>query len=259
MAESIILIVPFIFGAVIGSFLNVCIYRIPAGLSIVSPASRCPACGAPLRFYDNIPIISYILLGGRCRSCGTVISIKYPFIEALTGLFALSLFSRYGLSVDFFAYFAFVSALIVITFIDLKHQIIPDVISIPCIVIGFILSFFTALPGVLNSIAGIILGGGTLFIIAYAYFRATGNEGMGGGDIKLLGMIGGFLGWRGVLVTLLIGSFSGAIVGGVFMFISGKNSKYPIPFGPFLALGAVVYLFFGEALIRWYILKAAGF
>ncbi len=258
MADSLILIVPFIFGAVVGSFLNVCIYRIPLKLSIVSPASRCPTCSRPIHFYNNVPIVSYIILRGRCASCGTPISFVYPFVEALTGLFALSLFIKYGLSVELFVYFVFISALIVITFIDLKHQMIPDAISIPGIAAGLALSFFVPSMKALNSFFGIILGAGALFAVAEAYYRFAGKEGMGGGDIKLLGMIGGFIGWKGVIVTLLIGSFSGAIIGSIFMFIFRKDSKYPIPFGPFLAAGAIIYLYFGEALIRWYLMKAAG-
>ncbi len=258
MVDSLILIVPFVFGAAVGSFLNVCIHRIPLGLSIVSPASRCPACARPIRYCDNIPIASYMMLRGRCASCGSPISLIYPFIEILTGLFAASLFARYGLSADFFVYFAFVSALIAVTFIDLKHQIIPDVISIPGAVAGLALSFFVPSMKALNSLLGIILGAGVLFAVAQAYYLFAGKAGMGGGDIKLLGMIGGFLGWKGVIVTLLIGSFSGAIIGSAFMFIFRKDAKYPIPFGPFLAAGALVYLYFGKALIGWYLMKAAG-
>jgi len=258
MANSLILIVPFIFGAVFGSFLNVCIYRIPLKMSIVSPASRCPTCGKAIHFYNNVPILSYVALRGRCASCGTSISFIYPFVEALTGLFALSLFAKFGLSEELFVYFAFVSALIVITFIDLEHQIIPDTISIPGIIIGFALSFFVPSMKALDSLIGIILGGGALFAVAEAYYRFAGKEGMGGGDIKLLGMIGAFLGWKGVIVTLLVGSVSGAIIGSVFMYLTRKGSKHPIPFGPFLAAGAIIYLYFGEALIRWYIMKAVG-
>ncbi len=258
MANSIILIVPFIFGAVFGSFLNVCIYRIPLKMSVVSPASRCPTCGRAIHFYNNVPIVSYVVLRGRCASCGTPISFVYPFVEALTGLFALSLFAKFGLSAELVVYFAFISALIVITFIDLKHQIIPDVISVPGIIIGFALSFFVPSMKALDSLIGIILGAGALFAVAEAYYRFAGKEGMGGGDIKLLGMIGAFLGWKGVIVTLLIGSFSGAVIGSVFLFLARKGGKQPIPFGPFLAMGAIIYLYFGEALIRWYITKAVG-
>lgn len=258
MGDNLILILPFIFGAVVGSFLNVCIHRIPLGLSIVSPPSRCPGCESPIRFYDNVPVISYILLGGRCRRCKTPISIEYPSVELLTGVFAALLFYKFGLSPELFVYSVFIAALITITFIDLKHQIIPDVISIPGIPLGFAASFFMQSPGVLDSAIGIVSGGGILLGIAAAYLLVTGNEGMGGGDIKLLAMIGAFTGWKGVIFTLLAASFSGAIIGGAVMMISGKNSRVPIPFGPFLAAGAALYLFFGEFIISWYIQKAIG-
>ncbi len=253
-----VLIIPFVFGAVVGSFLNVCIYRIPEGISIVSPPSRCPECGRRILFYHNIPIFGYIMLAGRCAFCKAPLSFQYPFVEALTGLFAIALFIKFGVSREFFVYFAFLAALIVITFIDIKHRIIPDVISIPGIIAGFALSFFVPLPGVLNSLIGIAVGGGFLFSIATAYYYVTGREGMGGGDIKLLAMIGAFLGWRGVIVTILAGSFIGAVIGSAFMLIAGKNSKYPVPFGPFLAFGATAHLFYGDEVIRWYLMRAMG-
>lgn len=254
----VILIVPFLFGAAIGSFLNVCIYRVPLGLSIVSPPSACPGCGKKIAFYDNIPILSYLLLGGRCRGCGSKISARYPLIEAATGLLASALVYKFGLGPELFVYFVFASALIVITFIDLKYQIIPDVISLPGIALGFAASFVTSEPGVVNSIIGILIGGGLLYAIASAYYLVTKHEGMGGGDIKMLAMIGAFTGWKGVLVTILAGSFSGALIGGALMLFSGKGSRHAIPFGPFLALGALLYLFFGEAAVGWYVTTVIG-
>ncbi len=258
MTERLILIVPFVFGAVVGSFLNVCIYRIPLGISVVSPPSNCPACKRRIHFYYNVPIISYIVLGGRCRLCGMPIPLRYPLIEALTGLAALALFVRFGFTPELFIYFVFISALIVITFIDFAHGIIPDTISIPGVFLGFGASFFLSTPGYVNSIIGIAIGGGTLFAIAAAYYFITGREGMGGGDVKLLAMIGAFLGWRGVLATLLAGSLAGSVVGVFLMLIFRKNSKFAFPFGPFLAIGAVLYLFYGEQIIDWYIVRALG-
>ncbi|MBI1911899.1 MAG: prepilin peptidase [Deltaproteobacteria bacterium] len=255
---NLILILPFVFGAVIGSFLNVCIHRLPLGLSVVSPPSRCPKCERHIPFYDNIPIFSYFILMGKCRNCGSPFSFRYALIELLTGAFAVFLFLKFGLTIELFAYFLFVSALIVITFIDLEHQIIPDIISLPGIAIGFALSFILPFPGVLNSVIGLLAGGGILIAIAFGWYFLTGTEGMGGGDIKLLAMVGAFLGWKSVLLTLLLGSFLGAFVGGIVMLIYGKNSKHPIPFGPFLAAGAVSYLFFGEELIGWYIMQMIG-
>lgn len=174
-------------------------------------------------------------------------------VELLAALFSVVLSKRFGISVEYFIYFAFTASLIVITFIDLKYQIIPDVISLPGIVIGLIVSYF--LPhGILNSVIGILTGGGSLFLIAFSYHFITGREGMGGGDIKLLAMIGAFLGWQSVIVTIFTGSFAGAVVGSLLMLAKGKDSKYAIPFGPFLAIGAVVALFFGETIINWYIM-----
>lgn len=243
-----------LFGAVIGSFLNVCIYRIPQGASVVSPPSKCPFCGASVRFYDNIPLVSYLVLRGRCRSCGSSISPLYPLVEALTAFFAAALMVRFGPGADFLVYFAFVSSLIVVTFIDLRLKIIPDVISLPGIVAGVAASFFTASgPGPLDSVAGALLGGGVLLAVACGYYWATGYEGMGGGDVKLLAMIGAFTGWRGAVVALFAGSLAGALLGVVLMALLGKDGKFAVPFGPFLSLGAVFYIFFGDLVVDLYV------
>ncbi|MEK6599861.1 MAG: prepilin peptidase [Deltaproteobacteria bacterium] len=252
MADNLIYILAFIFGSIVGSFLNVCIHRIPEGKSIIFPSSSCPNCNNPIAFYDNIPIVSYIVLLGRCRSCKTPISLRYPFVEFLTGLVAVILLNTFGFSAGLPAYFIFTASLIVITFIDLKYQIIPDIISLPGIAVGLLASYFLPV-GILNSIIGVLVGGGTLFLIAFGYHFVTGREGMGGGDIKLLAMIGAFLGWKAVIITLFTGSFIGAAAGSVLMLAKGKDSKYAIPFGPFLAAGALVALFFGEYLIKWYL------
>jgi leader peptidase (prepilin peptidase)/N-methyltransferase len=243
----------FLLGTVIGSFLNVCIWRLPQGESVVYPPSRCPACGTHIRARDNIPVLGYLLLHGRCHSCGGRISLRYPAVELLTGLAAMLLLFHFGPSPPLAAYGVFVGALIVITFIDIDHQIIPDVISLPGIAIGLTCSVLGYGVPLLDSVVGVLLGGGLLYLVAVGYHAWTGREGMGGGDIKLLAMIGAFLGWRGVLVTLLLGSFTGAILGIVLIAARGADSRLPIPFGPFLALGAVCALFFGEALIRWYL------
>ncbi len=176
----------FVFGAVVGSFLNVCIYRLPNRQSVVFPPSHCPKCDYKIRFYDNIPIISYLLLGGKCRSCKTPISLQYPIVELINGLLTLFLFIKLGPTSTFLFLFIFSSALVTITFIDLEHQIIPDVISIPGIVIGFAASFF--LPGLRwqDSLIGILLGGGLLLSIAYGYQFLTKKEGMGGATSSFL-------------------------------------------------------------------------
>ncbi len=243
----------FVFGAVVGSFLNVCIHRLPSGDSVVFPASHCPTCRHPIRPYDNIPVLSYLILHGRCRQCGSAISLRYPVVELLTGIAAAGAFSALGQSAHTLLLFAFLCALIVITFIDLDHQIIPDAISLPGIGIGFAAAVILGEPSWKASLGGILLGGGLLWAVAEGYYRLTGREGMGGGDIKLLAMIGAFLGWRAVPVTLLLGSISGAVIGGALMLIQRRDSRTPIPFGPFLALGAVCALFWGDALIAWYL------
>jgi leader peptidase (prepilin peptidase)/N-methyltransferase len=242
-----------VFGAVVGSFLNVCICRLPEGKSIVSPPSACPRCGKGISWYDNIPVISFLVLRARCRSCGEPISWRYPLVEALNGILTLLLFSKFGPTLLFPALFIFCSSLVVITFIDLDHQIIPDEISLPGIVIGFLFSFF--LPGIgwLNSLFGILLGGGSLFLVAWSYEKLTGKEGMGGGDIKLLAMMGAFLGWRSVPFIIFAASLVGSVIGVAVMMLQKKDGKLAIPFGPFLAFGAVLYIFYGPQLIDWYL------
>jgi len=239
-------IVVFVLGAVVGSFLNVCIWRIPQGLSIVFPASSCPQCGHSIRFYDNIPLVSYLLLRGRCRSCGERISLRYPLVEGLTALMALLLFWKFGLTLKFAAVFLFVSALILVAFIDIDHQIIPDVISLPGIPICFLLSVFLMELPFMEALLGLVLGGGSLYLIAVLYELATKREGMGGGDIKLLAMMGAFLGWKSLLFILLVSSLVGAVVGISVMWAKGGDMKYAVPFGPFLSLAATAYLFVGD-------------
>src|SRR4030043_1264470 len=245
-------VVSIIFGAMVGSFLNVCIHRLPKEESIVRPGSHCPKCKTPIRFYDNIPLLSYLLLGGKCRHCKAPISIQYPIVETITALSSFFLFITFGVSLSFFYYFSFVAALIVITVIDLYHQIIPDVISLPGIVIGLLGSLVIPQITFWSSLIGVLLGGGSLFLVATVYQWLFKMEGMGGGDVKLLAMIGAFLGWKAVILTILFSSFIGSIVGIVIMLLKGKDFKYAIPFGPFLSLGAVISLFYGETLISWY-------
>ncbi|MBM4350810.1 MAG: prepilin peptidase [Deltaproteobacteria bacterium] len=242
-----------IFGAIVGSFLNVCIHRLPKEESIVKPGSHCPKCRTPIRYYDNIPVLSYLILGGKCRYCQASISIQYPIVEAITALSSFFLFITFGVSLSFFYYFWFVAALIAITVIDLHYQIIPDVISLPGIVIGLLGSLIIPQITFWTSLIGMIAGGGSLFLVATVYQWLFKREGMGGGDVKLLAMIGAFLGWKAVILTILLSSFIGSIIGITVMLIKGKDFKYAIPFGPFLALGAVISLFWGENLIRWYL------
>ncbi|MFA5585827.1 MAG: prepilin peptidase [Saccharofermentanales bacterium] len=243
----------FLLGAIVGSFLNVCIYRIPAGESIVRPASRCPKCGQAIRWYQNVPILSWLLLRGKCAACGVAISPRYPFVEALTGvLFALVVY-RFGLQYFVPVLWIFAAALVVITFIDLDHQIIPDVISLPGIGIGFLCSFVIPWISWTDSLIGILLGGGSLYLVAAGYQWLTKKEGMGGGDIKLLAMIGAFLGWKAVLPVIFLSSLIGSLIGVPVMLVKKADGQLAIPFGPFLALGAVIYLLWGRGLISWYL------
>lgn len=236
-----------------GSFLNVCIFRLPQNLSIVSPRSFCPHCQKSIPAYDNIPLWSYFLLRGKCRYCQGRISWRYPLVEALTGTIALSLYVQLGLTLVFISFLAFAAAMIVITFIDLDHRIIPDVISLPGIGIGLLLSFFLPSISVKDSLIGIIAGGGTLYVVALAYETLTKREGMGGGDVKLLAMIGAWLGWKAILFTLFFASLSGTFIGGGAMLLQKQGRHYAIPFGPFLAFSALAYIFFGPQLIDWYL------
>ena len=248
MAIALVLL----FGAIVGSFLNVCILRIPAGESIVLPGSHCPSCKEPIRAYDNVPLFSYLALRGRCRDCRAPISARYPLVELLTAaLFAL-IFRHVGLHPELLVYFAFVASLVVITFIDIDHQIIPDAISLPGILVGLAAAALGYGVPLRESLIGVLIGGGFLYAVAVGYELLMRREGMGGGDIKLLAMIGAFVGWRGVLVALLVGSFSGAVFGVVLMFARGSDTRLPIPFGPFLSFGAIVALFWGGPLLEWY-------
>jgi leader peptidase (prepilin peptidase)/N-methyltransferase len=240
----------FIFGAVIGSFLNVCIFRLPAETSIVKPRSQCPYCKHPIRNCDNIPLVSFIILRGKCRDCGGKISWRYPLVELITAALALLLFLKFGLTLKFLIFFIFTSVLIVITFIDLDHQIIPDIITLPGIPIFFLAAIFLVKIPWLEALLGLLIGGGVLFTIALIYEFISKREGMGGGDIKLLAMIGGFLGWKSLMFVLLFSSFSGVIVGITAMIIKKQDMKYAVPFGPFLSAAAVAYPFLGDAFMR---------
>jgi leader peptidase (prepilin peptidase)/N-methyltransferase len=250
---SIAMLALFVFGAVVGSFLNVCIYRLPLEQSVVSPGSRCMGCGTAIRWYDNIPILSWLVLKGRCRSCKVPFSIRYPLVELLTGLLAVLLLLKFGPSLSLAVMFLFCAALVVITFIDFDHQVIPDEISLPGIILGFLSSFFLPGHGWLSSLLGIVVGWGSLALIFYGYLWLTGREGMGGGDAKLLAMMGAFLGLQAVPFIIFASSLVGTVAGLSIMAVQRKDRHLAIPFGPYLALGAVLYIFFGPQLIQWYL------
>jgi leader peptidase (prepilin peptidase) / N-methyltransferase len=253
MPSGIIVFLVFFVGCCLGSFLNVCIYRLPRDLSIILPGSHCPRCQTPIRFYDNIPLVSYLLLGGKCRKCQDKISWGYPLVEALTGVLAVALYTRFGLTLHFFPFFALTAALIVITFIDLEHRIIPDIISLPGIVIGAGIAIWAPWITLQDSLIGALIGGGSLFVVAIIYEKVTKREGMGMGDVKLLAMIGAWLGWEAVLFTIFLASLTGTIIGGIAMLVHKQGRHYALPFGPFLAFAAIAYIFWGTAILDWYL------
>ena len=261
----------FLFGLIVGSFLNVCIYRIPREFSITMPSSRCPSCNTPIKPWDNIPIVSYLLLGGKCRSCKTRISFRYPFVEFLNGVFYVAVVWKFGTGWHTLIYFALSSSLIVITFIDLDFQIIPDRITIPGIPIGLassLMSMSKWFPntiflidpflrssslGIKNSFIGMVTGFGLFYLVALSGSALFKKEALGGGDIKMMAMVGALTGWKGVLSTTFFGSLTGTIVGIFLILLKGKKKETKIPFGPFLAFGAVITIFFGQEILSWYI------
>ena len=238
-----------ILGALVGSFLNVVILRLPEGKSIVFPASHCPKCETPLRWYENIPVLSFLFLGGRCGHCGVRISRQYPLVEAAMAGLSFFLCRHFGVSVEFLVYFVFCAALLAIIVIDLYHQIIPDVISLPGIVTGFALSFVNPWLTWQESGLGILFGGGIFYAIAAGYYLVARRAGMGGGDIKFLAMIGAFLGWQSLPFVIFISALLGTIVGIGAMVKQKKGGRTVIPYGPFLAVAAYLYLFFRSEII----------
>jgi leader peptidase (prepilin peptidase)/N-methyltransferase len=241
-------------GAAIGSFLNVCISRIPEGVSIIHPRSRCPYCGHPIRFYDNIPAISFFLLSGKCRDCGHPIPRRYPLVEILTASLAFIIFQHFGIAPITLVVFLFVCVLIVVSFIDLEKQLIPHILTLTGIPLFAILSVLFNGLALSDVFFGIMVGAGSLYFVAIYYEAITKREGMGGGDVNLLAMLGAFLGVKSILFILLFSSLLGAVVGIAFIIFKGKDMKYELPFGPFLCAAALVYLFFGDYLISMFFL-----
>jgi leader peptidase (prepilin peptidase) / N-methyltransferase len=263
MPMSYAALITFVLGAVVGSFLNVCISRIPKGESVIYPPSHCPKCLAAIRFYCNIPLLSYLFLRGRCDSCGEPISFRYFAVELLMASLGVALFYQFGFGLAFVVGFVFIAALIIISFIDLDVRIVPDVISLPGIVTGLLFAVIgrylisdpmEIVPTPVAALIGVLVGGGFLLAVAWVYERFTGVEGMGGGDIKLLAMIGAFLGWPSIPLTLFFSSLGGSIIGLSIMLAKGVDRRYALPFAPFLCFGALVYLFFGREIIDFYVL-----
>ncbi|MFO0698663.1 MAG: A24 family peptidase [Nitrospira sp.] len=250
--DFLLLVISGAIGAVVGSFLNVCIYRLPRHESVAWPGSHCPTCSHAIGWYDNIPILSYVVLMGRCRQCGVRIPLQYPVVEVLNSLGYMAVLLYFGLTWSTVVYCVLYSALLVVAGTDLSHKIIPNAITFPGIVLGLI-SAGTILPlGLVNGIIGLLVGGGILWLLAWASPYLFGKEGMGGGDIKLLAMIGAFLGWKPAVMTIMVGSFLGSVVGITLIASHIIRREDYIPFGPFLVCGALVSLFFGQSLLDWY-------
>jgi leader peptidase (prepilin peptidase)/N-methyltransferase len=248
--EEIIIV---LFGLVWGSFLNVVIYRVPRGLSLVRPPSSCPRCKTRIKFYDNIPVISFLLLGGKCRFCGARIPMTYPLVEALTPLSFLLLYGYFGLSPYFFASCLFTSALIALGFIDFYHQILPDEITLPGLVLALAYSLFRPHLDLRQALVGAVVGSGFLLFIYGAYFLLRKKEGLGMGDVTMMLMIGAYLGWLKAIFTLILASFAGALVGLFLLFFRKKDLQYSLPFGTFLAPASFFSLLWGERIISAYL------
>lgn len=240
------------FGAIAGSFLNVCIHRLPRGASVVWPASACPRCRRALAWYENIPVVSYLALRGRCRTCAAPISVRYPIAELLTAAMFAAAWWYYGPGLLLASRVILGCALIVLFAIDLEHQILPNVITVPGMLIGFALSFFTE-PGWLSSLLGIVVGGGILLTFAYGYLWLRQQEGLGMGDFKMLAMIGAFVGWKLVLVTLMLASLAGSAIGLALVASRRGSMASKLPFGTFLAIGAAAAATVGSDVLEWYL------
>ncbi len=256
----------FVLGSLIGSFLNVCIHRLPLSESIVWPGSHCPKCGKSIPWYLNIPLFSYIFLGGRCRFCRKRISFRYFVVEALTASVFLFYYFRWGVSFDFLFYAVFTCGLMIATFVDLRHRIIPDEISLGGIVAGFLLKAVTGIGNgqydyspAIDSFFGILAGGGVIFLMGYVfdtvYFKILKKpaiqgetESMGGGDVKLLAMIGAFLGWKAAILTFFLAPFLGIAVGTVNLI---RKKDHTIPYGPFLSIAALITVFWADKILNF--------
>ena len=237
----------------VGSFLNVCIYRLPEDMSIVFPSSHCRYCNTNLRWYENIPILSYCFLKGKCRTCGVRISIQYPIVECITGIGFIALYGKFHLSFMWVLYAYFFSCLVIVTFTDLNHQIIPDSVTLSGIVVGLVSTFLLGHMGFGEAVLGSLVGGGILYLVGKAWFLLAHCEGMGGGDIKLMAMVGAILGWQQASLIIMLASFLGSVIGLVLILGRKKGLKDKLPFGVFLAMAAVVAVFFGKEIIGYYL------
>jgi len=273
LPAPVIGVIVFLFGLIIGSFLNVCILRIPTGKSIVMPASACPKCGAAIRPYDNIPVLSYLILGGKCRGCKTKISPMYPLVEFLTGVLFFACYYAFGISVETLKWATFSAILVVLIFTDIRERILPDVVNYTGFGLGLLFSFFVRpedgtagwisnhlfrfpppvpVLSLVDALVGAAVGSGLLWLVSEAYFRLRGREGMGLGDVKMMLMAGAFLGAKRTLLTILAGSVLGSLLGIAVILARRKDADYELPFGTFLGAGALLVVFFGTPLVDWY-------
>lgn len=252
----------FALGAIVGSFLNVVIHRFPREQSIIFPASHCPHCNAPIRWYDNIPLISYVVLRARCRRCGKPIASRYPLVELANALFYLASFTHTGPTIGFLLLAAITSMTIALIYVDAEIQILPDVIDLPGILIGLVIGALalgasypklTLSSSLTDSLLGALFGASVLLAIIGIYWLVRRVEGMGQGDVKMLAMIGAVLGWRAIPGVLLLASVAGAAIGVPLALRSGRGMQLPLPFGVFLGLAFLAVLFFGPTLSSWYL------
>ena len=240
-----------ILGAMLGSFLNVCIYRLPQNRSIVYPRSACPACGHTIRWYDNVPVLSWLWLRGRCRDCGGKISLRYPLVELTVAVLAVLLYLSWGISFDLLERFTLLFILLGIAVADAREYIIPDLFSLGGLTLGLAFSFLPGGISPFQSFLGALVGGGSLYLVALLGELVFKKEAMGGGDVKMLALIGSFLGWPGVLFTVFAASLAGSLIFGAVNYVFRKKTL--VPFGVFLAFGASLYLFAGQRVIGWYL------
>ncbi|HEX5475759.1 MAG TPA: A24 family peptidase [Vicinamibacterales bacterium] len=252
MTAPVVIAALAIAGLAVGSFLNVCIHRIPRRESIVWPGSHCATCQRPLAWYENVPLASYAVLRGRCRTCGASIALRYPAVEAITAAAFVLEYLAIGWTPLLAVRLLFVAVLIVLFAIDLEHQILPNVITLPGIVVGLACALLLP-PGLRDALIGVLVGGGVLFLIAEAYYRIRGEEGMGMGDVKMLAMVGAFLGWKLTLLTLILASFAGSLIGVVILATRRGGMKAALPFGTFLAIGAFIASAVGQDILTWYL------
>jgi leader peptidase (prepilin peptidase) / N-methyltransferase len=255
---SIVIVMFVVAGLLIGSFLNVVIARLPEGRSLIRPGSACPRCGAAIAWYDNVPLVSYAMLRGRCRGCGLGIAWRYPLVEAVTGALFGAAALAFGPTRHAVVAAVLLAALLAITMIDLERQIIPDAITLPGILAGVLANLATGRVTWLESLLGILVGGGVFIAIALVGSWLAGQDAMGGGDIKLAAMLGAFLGWKVLLLSLFVSAVGGGILAAVLMGSGLRRRKDALPFGPFLAAGGAIGLFWGERMVRWYLNAFGG-